>query len=118
MYERILVPLDGSTFSESILPYVEEIAAKFGSNIELVRVPEPGEEDENVYQYYLHTVEKQVHQELKEHSADEAVNVRGSVLEGKPADEILRFIILFRSTRDYTQTVIPARLKNSSREQA
>ena len=38
MYEKVLVPLDGSPLSESVLPHAEEIAAKFGSEVVLVRV--------------------------------------------------------------------------------
>ncbi len=40
MYANILVPLDGSSRAERILPYVEEIAAKFGSRITLLQVVE------------------------------------------------------------------------------
>ncbi len=33
MYERILVPLDGSDLAARVLPYVEELAQKFNSEI-------------------------------------------------------------------------------------
>jgi nucleotide-binding universal stress UspA family protein len=38
MYEKVLVPLDGSPLSESVIPHAEEIAAKFGSELLLLRV--------------------------------------------------------------------------------
>lgn len=38
MYERILVPLDGSGLAESVLTHVEEIAAKFGARVLLLQV--------------------------------------------------------------------------------
>jgi nucleotide-binding universal stress UspA family protein len=38
MYEKVLVPLDGSPLAESVLPHAEEIAAKFGAELVLVRV--------------------------------------------------------------------------------
>jgi nucleotide-binding universal stress UspA family protein len=41
MYTNILVPLDGSPRAERILPYVEELAMKFGSRITLLQVIEP-----------------------------------------------------------------------------
>lgn len=41
MYKRILVPLDGSKRAERILPYVEELAKKFGSHLVLLQVVEP-----------------------------------------------------------------------------
>ena len=42
MYKTILVPLDGSNRSESILPHVISLAERYGSKIILVRVEEPG----------------------------------------------------------------------------
>lgn len=41
MYSNILVPLDGSPRAERILPYVEELAVKFGARITLLQVIEP-----------------------------------------------------------------------------
>ena len=41
MYKTILVPLDGSKRAERILPYVEELAQKFGAKLVLVQVIEP-----------------------------------------------------------------------------
>ena len=41
MYKKILVPLDGSARAERILPHVEELAAKFGSQLVLLQIVEP-----------------------------------------------------------------------------
>ena len=41
MYQKILVPLDGSKRAERILPYVEELSNKFGSRLVLLQVIEP-----------------------------------------------------------------------------
>ncbi len=41
MYERILVPLDGSPLAEEVLPHVEGIAKQFGSQITLLRTITP-----------------------------------------------------------------------------
>ncbi len=38
MYKKILVPLDGSAFSEVVLPHVEDIAARMEAEVVLVRV--------------------------------------------------------------------------------
>jgi nucleotide-binding universal stress UspA family protein len=43
LFGKILVPLDGSTISESVLPYVKEIAAQNKSEIVLLRVLEQGQ---------------------------------------------------------------------------
>ena len=41
MYQTILVPWDGSQRAERILPHVEALAEKFGSQIILLQVIEP-----------------------------------------------------------------------------
>lgn len=41
MYQKILVPLDGSQRAEKMLPFVEELAQKFGSQLVLLQVVEP-----------------------------------------------------------------------------
>src|SRR3972149_550438 len=38
MYSKILIPLDGSEPAEAVIPYVREIADKFGSQITLLQV--------------------------------------------------------------------------------
>ncbi len=40
MYERILVPVDGSRFSEEVLPYAQSIARATGAKLALMRVQE------------------------------------------------------------------------------
>ena len=47
MYDRILVPLDGSPMSAQTLPYVRILGAALKSPVELLRVYEP----EAVYYY-------------------------------------------------------------------
>jgi len=37
MYEKILVPLDGSELAEKVLPHVQALAEKFGSTVILLR---------------------------------------------------------------------------------
>jgi nucleotide-binding universal stress UspA family protein len=41
MYQRILVPLDGSELAEQVLPYIRVLARALGSRIELLRAIEP-----------------------------------------------------------------------------
>lgn len=73
MFKRILVPLDGSKLAEQALPYAEQVAAKFGATIILVRVvPKPDvpaaplnveaveEKEEERAEHYLTRVEKRL----------------------------------------------------------
>jgi nucleotide-binding universal stress UspA family protein len=40
MYEKILVPLDGSPRAEGVLPHVVDLASKYGSSVMLLQVVE------------------------------------------------------------------------------
>lgn len=44
MYERILVPLDGSPMAEQVLPYVSALGKAFGSSVSLHRAFDPVDE--------------------------------------------------------------------------
>jgi nucleotide-binding universal stress UspA family protein len=91
MYERILVPLDGSNTAEIVIPYVEEIAAKLGAEIILVGVSESSATDTTrLYSYYLERITEQVKRQVKDYGAKEEVKIRSKVLLGNPAIEILR----------------------------
>ena len=41
MYGKILVPLDGSKLAEVVLPYVQELARRFNSEVTLIQVIAP-----------------------------------------------------------------------------
>ncbi len=92
MYEKILLALDGSKTAEMVIPYVEEIAAKLGSQIILVSVAESKTTvTDHFYRSYLEPITEQVQRQLKDWGAREEVKVQNKVLLGKPADEILRY---------------------------
>lgn len=92
MHERILVPLDGSSAGQIVLPYAAEIAAKLGSEIMLVSVSESKTIDiDHLYFSYLERIMGQVQSELKDYEAREVSKVYSDVLMGNPADEILRY---------------------------
>jgi len=91
MYEKILVPLDGSVAAERVLPYVEEIAARGGAAVFLVSVSElTNTELDNVYRPYLDRLMASVEYELEEFKAKEGTIVYSNILTGKAATEIVR----------------------------
>ena len=54
MFEKILVPLDGSKLAEVALPYAEELAGRLGSEITLLSVSDSGQAPEyHKHQIYL-----------------------------------------------------------------
>ena len=55
MYERILVPLDGSPLAEQVLPFVSVLGKTFGSSVVLLRVfdPVPAELSDPAHGVYI-----------------------------------------------------------------
>jgi len=93
MYERILVPLDGSSVAEAVLPYAEELAAKFGAELVLTSVYEPElPEMNNVYRSYLEHLTEQVQRQSGHQRAKQEARTSVEVLMGNPATEILQYI--------------------------
>ena len=84
MWEKILVPLDGSNLAELALPYAEELATAFSSEVVLVYVSEPAESQyRHMHQLYMEEVAKQLKAVKK---------VSPVVVSGKPAKEIIGYV--------------------------
>ena len=95
MYEKILVPLDGSQLAEVALPYAEELAGRLDSEIILIYVSE-STENPNYYMYQLYIqqiVEATKHAAEKYHGKPEgkSIKVESAILVGHPAEEIVDY---------------------------
>ena len=101
MYKKILVPLDGSKLSESVLNHVVTIATSCQvPKVILIRVRKPL--DESIWE----TMDTEIAEELDQAYHDESVKylkgiakklekkdivVETEVLEGNPAEEIIKY---------------------------
>ena len=111
-YERILLPLDGSALAEAVEPYVIPIAKKFGSELILLQVVTPfegiassiasGGVDAAISgDIGLDAARKQVKAEketaveylssVSKRLAADRIVTRTEVVEGAPAESILKF---------------------------
>jgi nucleotide-binding universal stress UspA family protein len=91
MFEKILVPLDGSNQAERVIPYAGELAAKLGSEALLVSVVDPVHTDEeHLRRSYLEQVSIRMRDRCRAYGLQEC-RVETRILPGKPADEILKF---------------------------
>jgi nucleotide-binding universal stress UspA family protein len=97
--KRILVPLDGSTLSESALPLATLLAQKFGSEIILLRVAEvpflpaaTGAEENHwvkeALQYEYRTAQTYLNHQQAE-LAQQGIPTRTLVRDESPAEDIL-----------------------------
>ncbi|HUV43260.1 MAG TPA: universal stress protein [Dehalococcoidales bacterium] len=94
MYQRILVPLDGSDRAELALPFAEELAAKLGSEIILLCVSDSAEaEDYAKHEIYLEQITEVVKRAAKKllTNPEQKVSIRSAVTIGLPAQEIVDY---------------------------
>ena len=88
MFEKILVPLDGSKFAEQVFPPVVELATAFGSEVILVEVCEPEEtEFGKACRLYINNEAEKLQTDLE----GSAAKIRTTVLEGKASEQILSY---------------------------
>lgn len=87
----MLVPLDGSTNAEVVMPYVIALAANTGTDVMLTSVARPGISNvEQLHQAYLERKVDQVRLRLNKYGIKQVPEVSYRVLTGKPADEIVK----------------------------
>ncbi len=116
MFNRILVPLDGSTFAERAIPHAERFAHIFGSSIILLQVLDPTPHHENPNpvdplswqirkaeaDMYMNGIAERLRKNLRESVLDakgvqskggteKNVRVEYSIQEGKTAENIINF---------------------------
>jgi nucleotide-binding universal stress UspA family protein len=119
MFNRILVPLDGSALAERAIPHAEQFARIFGSNIFLLQVLDPSSYHENhnpidplgwqirktEADMYMNKIAARIRENLEENTRDaqDAHNaitqsntriknrVEYSIQEGKTAENIVNF---------------------------
>jgi nucleotide-binding universal stress UspA family protein len=99
MYNKMLVPLDGSELSEVVFPYAKELAARMGLEVVLLHVASPALHIfAPMQKAYVERAAALIRRQAKEAQEKSGVpkegkglKVKGEVVEGDSADEILRY---------------------------
>ena len=95
MWEKILVPLDGSSLAELAIPYAEVLAGAFASEVVLVHVNEPSESQyRHMHQLYIEGIAGQIRNDIRDYrigGVEPVVTVNSVVLSGEPAEEIIGY---------------------------
>ena len=94
MFEKILIPLDGSELAEKALIYGEEFGRRLGSEIILFHVcsPEHGQ-FERMHKIYLDNQAETLAREMREgQPANAKVNVTAKIDGGKPSEAICNLV--------------------------
>jgi len=102
MYKKILVPLDGSSLAECVIPHIEAIAKPSHSQVELISIVVPVEiptrgkialSDDDLKQID-NEVKKEMHKyldEIAERLKRSGVNANPVILTGKPAESLIEY---------------------------
>jgi nucleotide-binding universal stress UspA family protein len=95
MFEKIIVPLDGSKLAEAALPYAEEIAGRLRSELILIHVIAPNDKrSENMLRYYLGNIADDAKAGAESYLTEagpKEIKVETRILMGNPAEEIVSF---------------------------
>lgn len=103
MYQKIMVPLDGSKLAEVVLPHVEAIAKGCGtSTVIFIRAVEPVlkptgydyfplEEDRKLFKFDRKAVAKDYLKQLVSQLKYDGVNVQSKVIVGKAAESLVEY---------------------------
>jgi nucleotide-binding universal stress UspA family protein len=100
MFKNMLVLLDGSNLAEVVFSYAQELAGRLNINLELLHVCSPQEADQlpmrKAYMEHMAEVLQKKAEEIRcqtgNTSKDQCIQVKGSVVVGYPADEIIKYI--------------------------
>jgi nucleotide-binding universal stress UspA family protein len=94
MFEKILLPLDGSEVAEMAIPYGEELASRLGSEVVLYHVHDPEQRSqERTHQVYLDRLAETVQSNIRKgQSQSAAVKVTTIVEAGEPTENIRNLV--------------------------
>jgi nucleotide-binding universal stress UspA family protein len=96
MYNKILVPLDGSKLAEVVLWYAARLTGRLRASLTLAYVSTPDElTSQHMYECYLQDTVTRVREQAEKYAAEtgkpEQISVDYKILKGAPAEEILNF---------------------------
>jgi nucleotide-binding universal stress UspA family protein len=99
MCKRILVPLDGSPWAESVLPHVVAMAHAFSAPVNLIQIIEQSAQTESSvsvdpFGWRLKKNEADSYlSHIKEELGSSEIDVEQAVLEGRAIDQIMKFAL-------------------------
>jgi nucleotide-binding universal stress UspA family protein len=95
MYQKVLLPLDGSQLAEVALAYVKGIASRLGLEVLLLHVAGKGESESlplhRAYIEHASEILSREMAEIQDKPRGRSATVKGEVVVGYAADEILRY---------------------------
>jgi nucleotide-binding universal stress UspA family protein len=97
MYKRMLILLDGSNLAEVVFSYARELSGRLGLDLDFLHVCKPDEAEHlPMHEAYIHLAAERLKAQLrrtanKSGTAGGSVKVKGAIVVGYPAEEILKY---------------------------
>ena len=94
MFERILLPMDGSELAEQAVPYVRDLASQLNAEVHMVHVcPIVHQNLTHMHKIYLDQVEANLRKDMKAvWGLKTEPSIKSQILTGEPAPAILDYI--------------------------
>ncbi len=93
MFEKILLPLDGSETAEIAIPYTEELAGRLGSDVALLHASGPEHQQfRHMHQMYINSMADLIQRRIRRRWSRSKVTVKGEILTGQPDDIIYSYV--------------------------
>jgi nucleotide-binding universal stress UspA family protein len=96
MYQKMLVPLDGSELAEVVFPYAKELAGRLGVETILLHISSPALRDfaamnQAYIEHAAEIIRREARKVHKDTGTGKTIKVTGELVVGYPAEEILRY---------------------------
>jgi nucleotide-binding universal stress UspA family protein len=95
MFEKILLPLDGSQTAEIAIPYALEMAGRLNANLSILHVEGPQHvQFHHMHEVYISGMVESIEKEIKRRWRGSTVKVKGEILAGDdPAHIVYDYVI-------------------------
>ena len=100
MFEKILLPLDGSQSAEVAIPYVEYLVRRLGSEIILLHACRSEQKPyHHMHQIYLDHIASRMQRQIRKGlPSNMELRIRTEILVGEPADVVCDYVVENRIT--------------------
>jgi nucleotide-binding universal stress UspA family protein len=94
MFEKVLLPLDGSELAETAIPYVRDLAVQLKAEVSLIHVCPPEHENlTRMHKIYLDHMADSLRKEIQDlYGPDQNPVLKSEVITGEPAKTILEYV--------------------------
>ena len=94
MFDRILLPLDGSILAEAAIPYIRDLAAQLKAEVFLLHVCPPEHQAYlHMHQIYLDSIANDLRHEVKQTGeTGQEMKIQAETIIGEPIKSIFDYV--------------------------